>query len=1022
MKKIVSSFLLIIIMQQLAAQQVKPHYFTHYGVKNGLAAYNTRSVTQDETGFIWIGTINGLQRFDGSRFITFRYDPSNINSIPDNYVDQLLFDKSNNLWLVLSDGSVGTFDTKRFIFRKARVKLTNENNLQLLRRLSEDSKGNIIFTYFNLEILTYNRQTNEFAAANNPFPIPANRKPVWVIDDPLTKKYWIGTDSGMIVYNTVSKNSSYSDHNIEHEPIIDKWGKLGGIGFYKIDSKRRLWFLSWPITAGGPGFYCWDMKNNVPILDKYNMNDVARNYIEPDFFLEQKDGSIWISGLKVMVKFSEERQIFIPIFSEDKEQSINYDRAYLFEDRENNIWVATSNSGVYVFNPSQQFFTSHKHINRESGVQGGGYLLSFLKARNGSILAGVWGDGPYRYDSSFNVLPLDMENFGQISGTSIWDICRINDGRTLWMVGQGAIVYVYDEITKIVKRYYPQIFEAKTIRQAVEDKQGNIWLGTQSRGVYRWMPSKAVNNFEDGFSRYDAIPNVQVKHMLLDHKGFLWVCTNKEGVYKIDPATGKIIEQLTNRSAPNKRLLSYNASVAFEYNDSIIIIATGGLNIYNTNKNIIEHITSVNGLPSDAVLSIEKDRSGYLWLGLMNGLCRMSLAKRSFTLFDRGDGMSNDNFQVAASYTLPDGRMLFGTSDDFVVFDPDNAKTNSRPPDVNITDFKMLNKSLLIDSLVKLKKIELLADENSISIGFAALSYFNKNKMVYYYMLEGIDKEWKKSNELNQAVYNYVPSGSYTFKVRAENADGVSSKNITELKIKVYPPFWKSWWFISLMVVLCSVLLYWIDRLQIKRKEGIHKMRSEIAGNLHEEVNLALNNINILSEMARIKADSEPAKSKEYIEQIHARSHNMIIAMDDMLWSLSPENDSMQKTIERMNEYIDALENRHGVSIEISVDKKVGSQLLNMRLRHEAFLLFKEGISNLIQAGTRNCIIHIGLEKNNLQYSMQFDNAHCDMQQLDNLLQRQDLEKHIQSINATLDVRVHKTNSVFVIRIPVGTA
>jgi ligand-binding sensor domain-containing protein len=194
-------FFISFICQCTNGQLAMPRHFAHYGVTNGLAAYNTSCVAQDENGFIWIGTINGLQRFDGSRFINFRHNPADNNSIPDNNVEQMLLDKFNNLWLVLNDGSVGIFDTRRFVFKKAKLKLSNENNLQLLRRLYEDSEGNMIFTFFNTEAITYNRNTNEFSAATNPFPLPLNWKPVWTIQDPVTKKYWIGTDSGMAVYN-----------------------------------------------------------------------------------------------------------------------------------------------------------------------------------------------------------------------------------------------------------------------------------------------------------------------------------------------------------------------------------------------------------------------------------------------------------------------------------------------------------------------------------------------------------------------------------------------------------------------------------------------------------------------------------------------------------------------------------------------------------------------------------------------------------------------------------------------------
>ena len=200
----------------------------------------------------------------------------------------------------------------------------------------------------------------------------------------------------------------------------------------------------------------------------------------------------------------------------------------------------------------------------------------------------------------------------------------------------------------------------------------------------------------------------------------------------------------------------------------------------------------------------------------------------------------------------------------------------------------------------------------------------------------------------------------------------------------------------------------------------MQKVRTDIASGLHHDVNTALNNINILSEIARLKSDKEPQKAKEYIEQIHNKSHNMIIALDDMLWSLDPENDAMDKTINRIKEYADALMQRHGVLIELLIDKKVEKLELNMKLRHEAFLLFKEGLRSLVEAGTKLCIVHLTYEKAKLLFTIEFDNEACDMQKLNNLLHRRDMEARIQNLGAKLNVQLHKSRSVFLLQLPLG--
>ena len=986
--------------------QVKPYSFTHYGVKNGLAAYNTRSIVQDETGFIWIGTINGLQRFDGTRFVTFRHNPSDTNSLPDNYVEQLLIDKYKNLWLVLNDGSIGIFDTKLFKFRKASVQPGNETNLQALRKLQQDYEGNLFYTFQNIEVLTYNRDRNIFSASNNFFSLPPNWKAVNLTEDPVTKKYWIGTDSGMVVFNSLSKKTSYYGHNTEQEPFIEKLGKIKGITCYGIDKKRRIWLISWPVNVGAGRFYCYDLKNNITVLDEFDLVMVVKKYMEPDFFMEQKDGTIWFSGLNTFVKFMEADKSFRVINSSiGGEQSIYYERAQLFEDREQNIWVATSNNGIYVFNPSHQLFTSIPHQNRINGEIGGGYLLSFAPAANGTTLVGVWGDGIYRYDSLFQNIPLGINGIPEVNGLPVWDMCRQKKTGIVWMVGQPGFIYLYNEQTNIAKRYDPPIFEGRTIRQVAEDKQGNIWLGSQSRGVIKWMQSKAIQKFEDGFYKINDIPNLRVYNITIDSKGFVWACTNKEGVYKIDPVTDRIMEHLTRNGPGHKKLLNNEASTIFEYNDSIMIIAAGGLNIYNTRTQTIRYLTSADGLPSDVVMSIEKDKSGYLWLGLMNGLCRMNLAKNTFTFFDRSDGIANDNFQVSASGSLPDGRMLFGSSDDFVVFNPNEIKTATPPPDAFITDIRLPARPLLVDSVLKLKRLELPPNQNSITISFAGLSYLNKSKPVYFYLMEGIDKEWKKANELNQSVYNYLPPGNYTFKIRTENADGIPGKNITELFIRVKPPFWKTWWFFSLLAFAAIGIIYLLDKFRVSRIRETERVRTRIATSLTRDMSTTLSNINLASELAKVKVDKDIERTKEYISQISESSSRMMEVMDDMIWSIDPGNDELQYTIRRMKKYAATIQSRYNLEVSFAIEEKVNEIKLNMDKRHELFLIFKEALLNTGKhAGSKFADVDISYESGKIKLKLVDDGKGFDINEVSFGRGLTDMRKKAESIQASFEI------------------
>jgi hypothetical protein len=399
--------------------------------------------------------------------------------------------------------------------------------------------------------------------------------------------------------------------------------------------------------------------------------------------------------------------------------------------------------------------------------------------------------------------------------------------------------------------------------------------------------------------------------------------------------------------------LSKSVNDVYAYNDSILLIADEALDILNTKTNKITHISTETGLTSNTVLSVEVDKQGIIWLGMANQLCRFDLQRNIFSTFDRRDGISYDLFNVAGDYKMRDGRLVYLTDKNFIAFNPETISGSALPGKVVITDFKLGNKSLLVDSLNRLNLIELKFNNTSLSIQFSALNYAPQNKLIYHYMLDRIDKDWQTATELNEAIYNYLPAGDYIFKVKAENTEGDQS-NITQLRIHVVPPFWKTWWFLGLMVLLVLTVFYWIDTERIKKIQALQKVRTQIAQNLHKDVNTTLSHISLLSEMAKIKVDKDVDRSKEYIGQISDKSSAMIDSMDDMLWTLDPQNDSMEKTILRMKEYAEAIQNTFAIQVQMKVDEQVNQLKPDMKVRHEIFLIFKKVLRAMAEEAVKS--------------------------------------------------------------------
>ena len=992
--------------------------FTRQTTASGLVSHELNSIIQDADGYIWVATPEGLQRFDGIRYKTFRHRDNDPASIATNLLWQLMRGKGNTIWLLSAYGDIGLFDTRNFTYKAVPVITKIQGALQSsVKKLVQDEYGNVFLFLGGVEVVTYNETQNEFSYKHNFFKLNPEWKIGSFIPQPGTKKYWFGIQGGgLVVYNNDTKNLSTKENNKEKEPVLDWIADYVKPYCLFIDSKTRLWFCNW--EGGSPYIACYDMKNNKPVIDRYYFSAALKTYYEISHFFEQRDGTIWTIGLKVMARYLENEGAFQLVDNGYlNERSIVYESVRgLWEDREKNIWVATSNNGLYRFNPNQEFFTNYIHKNRVTGNIGSGSVMSFAPTRWGTTLAGSWGDGLYHYDKNFNPIPINIKGIDEKLSHSIWSMFPSKDGNTIWLSAQPGL-YKVDQQNHRAVYHNPPVLQNRTVRQMVEDKLGNLWLGMQGIGVFKWSKEKGKNNFDEGMAVFKDVPVTTINKITVDSKGYVWIATPVDGAFVIDPATDKIVMHFYSKAKDGERLPDDGISSVLEYNDSLVML-TSSTRLYAYNRKTNK--TTAVGAPeniSGFIAAMERDKKGYVWIATTSGLYRVNIYNKVFVRFNREDGIQNDHFTLAASAALPDGRLVFGNNEQFIVFDPASIIINSGDPDVKITDFEVMNTPLLVDSLQNLKKVELNSNRNSFVIQFSSLTYSGAH--LIRYKLEGLDKDWKIADKDQHAVYSYVPPGRYTFLLNTIDENGISTDRITRLSIHVNPPFWKAWWFYSLEILVIAVLLFWFDRERMKRKEALQKMRNEIAGNLHEQLNTALNNINILSEMARLKADNDPQKSKEYIEQIHARSHNMIIAVDDMLWSIDPGNDNMERTVERMKEYIDALKNRYGVEIDLLVDKKIEKFELNMKLRHEAFLMFKEGIKSLVDAGTRYAQIHIGLDSGKMLFTVQFDNEEINMQHLHNLLQRHDMEKRLESINAEMNVEIHKSSSLITLQVPV---
>ena len=943
-----SSFIIFVVFillhPALIAQQSKQYSFKHFSVTNGLGSNSVNKVVQDKDGYIWLATTNGLQRYDGSSFITFKSSLNNPSSIPGNHIVLLFQDRKKNMWVMSDNHKTGIFDTRKFTFSEVPI-AAQKSDLYIQQGFFELHTGELMLLKTDGNFLQYSEKQNKFIQAPNALPVPSGWKRKWVHWDPLLSKYWIACDSGLVQFDPVTTHLNYRGHNIDKDPVIKAFENQLSPERVFVDARGNVIFVYWAYHAGGPTLYKYNRK-----LHKAEMLYTGHNgYHEIGYFAQQKSGRLWIYGYPFFAEWQEHKGIssFLHVPNEYKhEHSMKFDYMHdVFEDRENNLWLATDN-GLFLFNPDAQIFSTYNIVRANGTPPFDAMVQAMEELKDGRIFAGCWGSGGLTcYDRNFNPIPMPSSfPKGEIS---IWDMATNVKTGLLWITLQGGSVVIFDPKKNTFRKISPDIFRGTTIRQVDEDTSGNMWFGTHSGKVVKWDYKKSNNDPSKG---YELVLTTGLVHKVhYDYQGYIWVATLMHGLIKLDAVTHKVIRTFTSKSKEGERLFMDSPGDMTYYNDSTLIVSAGCINIINTRTNKVSFFTTEDGLPSHTTESVEKDGSGIVWIGMTNGICRLNLEKKIISFYDRRDGIVHDKFVMAGVKELLDGRLVFFTDHNFLVTDPKKFGQQFMPPRTYITAFKLAGRSLSTDSIARQKKAVLKYNNTSIAISFSALSYLQQQKVHYYYMLEGLDQDWISTDRPVEVVYNYLPPDNYVFKVKSENADGIMNPDITELAIIVRPPVWKTWWFFSLIALLIIGILYLLDKERMKRRRSLQQVRSQIARNLTSEVSTTLSNINVLSEIAKIKADKNIEQSKDFIDQISDKSRYMIEAMDDTLWSIDPRNDSMKQTILRIKELTEGFRAAHGVEIDLIVDHKVQAMELDMKTRHELYFFYKEAMQFIVR-------------------------------------------------------------------------
>ncbi|MEJ2637455.1 MAG: two-component regulator propeller domain-containing protein [Calditrichia bacterium] len=658
----------------------------------------------------------------------------------------------------------------------------------------------------------------------------------------------------------------------------------------------------------------------------------------------------------------------------------------VYEDRTGNIWVSLFGRTVHKLDRQQNRFTWFRQVpGDKKSLSSRGVQCIFLD-NEGNLWCGG-DDGLDRYNpetKQFSHYYHDPDDCGSLSANAISGICQDNQG-ILWIATFNQGINRFDPVSHIFRRFYhyphsSSGLKSNLIRTIVNTRSGNLWLATYNAGLLRFDPEK--NQCYSYDIKPDSKDDERITYIYEDHEGILWVCTFNDGLYGLTIEEQQIAKYVHYAYDPqNQNSLSNNlvADVIRSTvgDSSILWIATGiGLNRLDLNTNTFTHFFKNGGLSDNMVLKVLEDHNGNIWFTTAAGLDMLNIKTNAVKNYDEEDGLPFTHFGGSRTNTAKsaDGRLYFGGVFGVISFYPQEIKTNRNIPPVRLTDFKIFNESVELDTAIQFKReLTLSHNQNMFSLEFAALDFTNPSKNQYAYQVVGLHDGWIKLGHQTSVGFTDLDPGEYIYKVRGSNNHGIWNEEGASIRIIIDPPFWKTAWFriltgmLLLVALILTVRYFAIRKLKLRLQEMEYQRkldgeRERISEDMHDEVGSSLTRIAILSELAKkgIPADSE---GKEHIDDISETSRQVVDNIGEIIWAINPQNDSLENLIAYSRQYVAKYFETTSIHCVIDFPGKIPADSISAEFRRNIFLVIKEAVTNIVKhACATQVLVRISLK------------------------------------------------------------
>jgi len=902
--------------------------FSKITQKEGLSHNNIECIFKDSDGFVWFGTRNGLCRYNGYDIKVFRSDLAS-NSISGDRILCINEDREGNLW-------IGTYSSGLNKFNKVTGQFDHYGQKtgvsERINRIKVFRDGSLWICSDN-GLLNYITESDSFRLFQMK-PGDAYSLNSDYIHDILE------TRQGEIYVATDADNIQHFDrrNNVFSQIIYKRSPKFTSNYRKRIveDQNGILW-----IAANLHGLSSYNPATDESILYVEGPGQLSTNILMGDMAMDP-EGKLWIctdgGGINIL---DTQSGTFKYIRKDDsKKESLSTDHIYtVYFDELNTIWIGTFGEGVNFYDPARFKFNSSFCCPGDLSILSDKSVISLYQDQKRRFWAGTDGDGLFRFDPDGKIFHYNHNAHDPNSLTTNVITCINEDSKGNILIGtyQGGLVSLNVKTNKYVRFDNTGSPEKSphsvNIWQILPDSKARIWLGLLGEAVDMFdQESLTFENFGPNSNRRDRIDFPNVMAVMEDSDGDIWFGTEGEGVYIMDSETDRML-RITNDSITE---ITRQGIIKCFYQDrwGKVWIGSEGQGLYSFDKKnyTMKEFTVENGLPNNMIQSIVEDNQGNLWIGTSNGLSMFNPKTESFRNFIEEDGLSGNEFNPNAFIQLSDGRLATGSTNGLDIFSPETLYLNQNLPRVIISRLEILNHEVLpgqkINGRIILRKsilyteaITLTHREKIFTLEFAALNYTLPKKCQYKYMLQGSDETWNKTGSDNRKVnYSGLAPGEYVFRVLASNNDGKWGNNERRLIIRVLPPFYNTWWFRGISLILLFAILFFIYQYRL----NLHKNRF-LQTQAEQEKKI--------SQLEKEKLESELQKMTFHI----INRNRMLIDQKNRLLGLSLKareivKVGLQDIISKIDE--DLSDEKDWVYIEPQLDKVYNNFVTRLKEKH----------------------------------------------------------------------------------------